>query len=200
MYARYSHDGNSSNGPRGSNFFPSSWLVNTNWSDQSVMGLTSTFTPSLVNDFRFSYQYWHNRNLFPTATDCGSRLRRHRRPRAADQCKRIERHHRSHVERYPGPRSPQVSVQRRTELAKRRAPPPLRRRDRARAGHRILGLLRSDVRRGCSAGDWSADCPRLSQALFPNSAESGQHHSGLHEPAVPRRRHRRRRPRAAAAV
>jgi len=25
-----------------------------------------------VNDFRFSYQYWHNRNLFPTTSDCGA--------------------------------------------------------------------------------------------------------------------------------
>jgi hypothetical protein len=73
MYARYSHDGNSSNGPRNSSgLLPSNWLVNTNWSDQTVFGLTSTLTPSVVNDFRFSYQYWHNRNLFPTPDQCGS--------------------------------------------------------------------------------------------------------------------------------
>lgn len=71
LFARYSHDGNRGNGPRGSaGGFPSNWLVNDNWSDQSVLGLTTTATSTLVNDFRFSYQYWHNRNLFPTQTDC----------------------------------------------------------------------------------------------------------------------------------
>lgn len=70
LFARYSHDGNSSLGPQGSNAFPSNWLVNSNWSDQSVLGVTSTLTSAVVNDFRFNYQYWHNRNLFPTTTDC----------------------------------------------------------------------------------------------------------------------------------
>lgn len=73
LFARYSHDGNKSNGPTGSNnLFPSNWVVNTNWSDQSIMGVTSAFKPTLVNDFRFSYQYWHNRNLFPKADQCGA--------------------------------------------------------------------------------------------------------------------------------
>jgi hypothetical protein len=72
LFARYSHDGNSSLGPQGSNGFPSNWLVNSNWSDQSVLGVTSTLTSSVVNDFRFNYQYWHNRNLFPTASDCNN--------------------------------------------------------------------------------------------------------------------------------
>jgi hypothetical protein len=72
LFARYSHDGNSSNGPRSGSSFPSNWVVNTNWSDQSVLGVTSTLTASLVNDFHFSYQYWHNRNLFPSASDCGN--------------------------------------------------------------------------------------------------------------------------------
>jgi hypothetical protein len=72
LFARYSHDGNSSLGPQGSNAFPSNWLVNTNWSDQSVLGVTSTLTSTVVNDFRFNYQYWHNRNLFPTAADCNN--------------------------------------------------------------------------------------------------------------------------------
>jgi len=72
LFARYSHDGNSSLGPQGSNAFQSNWLVNTNWSDQTVLGLTSTLTSTVVNDFRFNYQYWHNRNLFPTAADCNN--------------------------------------------------------------------------------------------------------------------------------
>ncbi len=71
MFARYSHDGNTSIGPSGSASLPSNWVVNTNWSDQSVLGATSALKPTLVNDFRFSYQYWHNRNLFPTNSLCG---------------------------------------------------------------------------------------------------------------------------------
>ena len=72
LFARYSHDGNSANGPAGSARLPSDWLVNSNWSDLTTFGVTSTFTPALVNDFRFNYQYWHNRNLFPTSADCSN--------------------------------------------------------------------------------------------------------------------------------
>ena len=70
LFARYSHDGNAGFGPNGSAVLPSNWLRNTNWSDQSVLGLTSTLRPNLVNDFRFSYQYWQNRNLFPDTSVC----------------------------------------------------------------------------------------------------------------------------------
>jgi len=71
LFARYSHDGNNGVGPNGSSQqLPSHWLVNTNWSDQSLLGLTSVLRSTLVNDFRFSYQYWQNRNLFPTASGC----------------------------------------------------------------------------------------------------------------------------------
>jgi hypothetical protein len=70
LFARYSHDGNSGFGPNGAPTMPSNWLKNTNWSDQSVLGVTSTLKPTLVNDFRFNYTYWHNRNLFPTQSDC----------------------------------------------------------------------------------------------------------------------------------
>ena len=73
LFARYSHDGNNGVGPNGSGYaLPSHWLVNTNWADQSVLGWTSTIKPNLVNDFRFNYQFWSNRNLFPTQSDCGS--------------------------------------------------------------------------------------------------------------------------------
>ncbi|HEY3743159.1 MAG TPA: carboxypeptidase regulatory-like domain-containing protein [Bryobacteraceae bacterium] len=70
LFARYSHDGNSGIGPSGGPEPVSDWLRNSNWSDQSLLGWTSSIKPTLVNDFRFSYQYWHNRNLFPTASDC----------------------------------------------------------------------------------------------------------------------------------
>jgi hypothetical protein len=70
LFARYSHDGNSGFGPRSGSPLPSNWLVNRNWADQSILGVTSTFTSALVNDFRFAYQYWNNRNLHPTESDC----------------------------------------------------------------------------------------------------------------------------------
>jgi hypothetical protein len=71
LFARYSHDGNNGIGPRGSGAeLPSHWLKNTNWSDQTLFGVTSSLRASLVNDFRFNYQYWHNRNLFPNSSDC----------------------------------------------------------------------------------------------------------------------------------
>jgi hypothetical protein len=70
LFARYSHDGNNGFGPNGGARLPSNWLRNTNWSDQSVLGFTSTLRPTMVNDFRFSYQYWQNRNLFPAPEEC----------------------------------------------------------------------------------------------------------------------------------
>src|SRR5262249_55056408 len=74
VFARYSHDGNKGFGPNSGAQPPSNWLRNTNWSDQSLLNWTSSFRPSLVNDFRFSYQYWQNRNLFPTSNECGDCL------------------------------------------------------------------------------------------------------------------------------
>ncbi len=72
LFLRYSHDGNNGFGPnpQGAGRLPSTWLKNTNWADQSLLGLTSTFRPTLVNDFRFTYGYWQNRNLFPAQSDC----------------------------------------------------------------------------------------------------------------------------------
>ena len=70
MFARYSHDGNKGFGPRGGATLPSNWLVNRNWADQSIMGVTSALSAALVNDFRFAYHYWNNRNLFPTEKEC----------------------------------------------------------------------------------------------------------------------------------
>ena len=70
LFARYSHDGNNGFGPRSGSPLPSNWLLNRNWADQSIMGITSTFKSTLVNDFRFAYQYWNNRNLHPTSKEC----------------------------------------------------------------------------------------------------------------------------------
>jgi hypothetical protein len=69
-FLRYSHDQNKGFGPNGGAILPSNWLQNKNFSDQSVIGITSTLTPTLINDFRFNYTYWQNRNLFPDSSVC----------------------------------------------------------------------------------------------------------------------------------
>jgi len=70
LFARYSHDQNKGVGPNGGSPLPSNWLQNRNFSDQSVLGVTSILKPTLVNDFRFNYTYWQNRNLFADQTTC----------------------------------------------------------------------------------------------------------------------------------
>ncbi|HEV8145579.1 MAG TPA: hypothetical protein VGP79_04330, partial [Bryobacteraceae bacterium] len=70
LFARYSHDGNTSIGPQGGAQYPSNWLNNVNFSDLTTFGWTTTVRSNIVNDFHFNYQYWRNRNLFPTADDC----------------------------------------------------------------------------------------------------------------------------------
>ncbi len=63
FFLRYSHDGNSGFGQALLTGDPSSWPHNTNWSDQSIIGLTSSLTPTIVNDIRFQYNYWNNHNV-----------------------------------------------------------------------------------------------------------------------------------------
>ena len=36
-----------------------------------MIGLTSVLTPRLLNDFRFNFTYWRNRNLFADEATCG---------------------------------------------------------------------------------------------------------------------------------
>lgn len=74
VFARYSLDKNKGFGPNGGPVLPSNWLQNTNNSNQMVTGLTSVFTPTLVNDFRFNFTYWRNRNLFPDESVCAGCL------------------------------------------------------------------------------------------------------------------------------
>ncbi|MEP7273865.1 MAG: hypothetical protein ABI882_20360, partial [Acidobacteriota bacterium] len=69
-FLRYSHDQNKGFGPNGGPVLPSNWLRNKNFSDQGVLGLTSALSPTLVNDFRFNFTYWQNRNLFPNEEVC----------------------------------------------------------------------------------------------------------------------------------
>jgi carboxypeptidase family protein len=72
LFVRYSHEGNSGFGQSLEFGDPSNWARNTNWSDQSIIGLTSTLTPTLVNDVRFQYNYWGNHNYQAVASDCSA--------------------------------------------------------------------------------------------------------------------------------
>ncbi|MDP8981884.1 MAG: carboxypeptidase regulatory-like domain-containing protein, partial [Acidobacteriota bacterium] len=69
-FVRYSHDGNHSFAPRGANDLPSAWVSNKNWADSGVFSLISSFTPSIVNEFRYSMTFWSNRNDLPSADQC----------------------------------------------------------------------------------------------------------------------------------
>lgn len=70
-FVRFSHDQNSGFGPSGGAVLPSNWLRNVNKSDQTVVGLTSILKSNVVNDFRFNFTYWQNRNLFANEATCG---------------------------------------------------------------------------------------------------------------------------------
>ncbi len=69
-FLRYSHDENKGFGPNGGAILPSNWLQNKNFSDQGVIGVTSALKPTVVNDFRFNFTYWQNRNLFADDNVC----------------------------------------------------------------------------------------------------------------------------------
>jgi hypothetical protein len=73
FFVRYSHDGNNAFAPyltAGAN--PSNWNSNIIWSDQNIMGLTTTITPNLVSDFRFQFHYWENNVVNAGASACTS--------------------------------------------------------------------------------------------------------------------------------
>lgn len=71
LFFRFSHDGNNTFGLPGSAAVqPSTWVNNINWAEQSVLGLTSSLTPTIVNDLRLQYQYWRNDNLTATPAQC----------------------------------------------------------------------------------------------------------------------------------
>jgi len=70
FFVRYSHDGNQGFGPYALTPQPANFNYNKNWSDQSLMGLTSAFTPTLVNDLRFQFHYWENNVTDALPSDC----------------------------------------------------------------------------------------------------------------------------------
>ena len=70
LFLRYSHDGNAGFGQSLEFGDPSNWPHNVNWADQSIIGITSALTPTIVNDLRFQYNYWNNHNLQAVPSDC----------------------------------------------------------------------------------------------------------------------------------
>ncbi|HYL35427.1 MAG TPA: carboxypeptidase-like regulatory domain-containing protein [Bryobacteraceae bacterium] len=60
-FLRYTHDGNLNFGvPGGAPVEPSDWNHLNNWSDAFAFGVTSTLSPTLVNDFRLGWRMWNN--------------------------------------------------------------------------------------------------------------------------------------------
>ncbi len=118
-----------------------------------MVGLTSIFTPTAAQRLPLQLHLLAE----PQPVRGRGDVRRLRRPRLpADQHQRHERHGRQHVERDAGPRSVPLHVRRHVDVGEGRASPPLRHRDRVRARHRLLGLLRSGVQRRRSRRSSSA--------------------------------------------
>src|SRR5215471_8227372 len=71
-FIRHSHDGTRAFGPatNQSNAYPSTWLRQLAWADQSLLGLTSLLRPTLINDVRFSYFFLSSSQLPPRQEDC----------------------------------------------------------------------------------------------------------------------------------
>ncbi len=70
LFVRYSHDGNDGFSQSLEFGDPSNWPHNTNWADQSIIGITTVFSPTLVNDLRLQYNYWNNHNDQARPSDC----------------------------------------------------------------------------------------------------------------------------------
>lgn len=48
----------------------SSWSSDKNWSDQSIVGLTTVLSANIVNDLRVQYHYWQNNVEIASASQC----------------------------------------------------------------------------------------------------------------------------------
>ncbi len=76
VFTRYSHDGSRGFAPTTGtantvgNTYPSNWVREQTWADQSLMGVSSILHPTLVNDFRFSYFFFSDNQLPPQESDC----------------------------------------------------------------------------------------------------------------------------------
>ncbi|HKQ73152.1 MAG TPA: TonB-dependent receptor [Blastocatellia bacterium] len=69
-FIRLSTDNNDNNNPSGGVRMPSNWVVTKNVATQMLGGLSSVFTPRLVNDLRYSYSFYSGRLKIPTTEDC----------------------------------------------------------------------------------------------------------------------------------
>ena len=71
-FMRYSHDGVQAFGPPTlqPNAYPSFWVQQPLWADQSILGFTSVFRDTLVNDLRFSYFFVSSSIVAPTEREC----------------------------------------------------------------------------------------------------------------------------------
>jgi hypothetical protein len=73
LFARYTHDGNLGFGPYGGTQpSQSSWSSNKNWSDQTILGLTTILTSNIVNDARVQYHFWQNNVEVASASQCAA--------------------------------------------------------------------------------------------------------------------------------
>jgi Carboxypeptidase regulatory-like domain len=71
LFVRYSHEGTFSYAPAPfGSLYPSTWPRQTDWTDQSILGLTSQLGSRLVNDLRFSYFFVSFGQHAPGASDC----------------------------------------------------------------------------------------------------------------------------------
>lgn len=72
VFIRYSHDGVRAFGPPTTqpSAYPSFWQLQPLWADQSILGLTSGLSDTLVNDLRFSYFFVSTSTVAPTERDC----------------------------------------------------------------------------------------------------------------------------------
>jgi hypothetical protein len=62
VFGRYSYDANTNSGPFGIPVPASNFVSNDNDVHQSLIGITSVLSSTLINEFRFSHMYWKNRN------------------------------------------------------------------------------------------------------------------------------------------
>lgn len=69
-FIRLSTDNNDNYNPNSGVRMPSNWIVTKNVAAQALGGLSSVFTPRLVNDLRYSYSFYSAHLNNPTTEDC----------------------------------------------------------------------------------------------------------------------------------
>ncbi|MBZ5607296.1 MAG: carboxypeptidase-like regulatory domain-containing protein [Acidobacteriia bacterium] len=70
LFVRGNIDSNHAISPSSSGALESTWDASSNFANQAAMGLTTVISPTLVNDFKFSYSYWRNHLSGPTQAEC----------------------------------------------------------------------------------------------------------------------------------